>query len=62
MPDCFPEGNAATIGSDTRRSWIKMNGLGPSAGGGGSGLRILQEDDSSAILEEDDATALRKEG
>lgn len=60
MPECLPEGNEATIGSDTRRSWLKMAGLGASNGGGGSGFRILQES-GSAILEEDGATALRQE-
>lgn len=56
MPDCFPEGNAASVNSDTRRSWIKMNALGPSSGSGGTAITL--DDESTAITLDDETTAL----
>lgn len=33
MPECLPENNVSTVASDTRRSWLKMGGIGSVATG-----------------------------
>lgn len=57
MPACFPENNAATAVSDTRRSWIKLAGLGAGGGGGGPD-NVLELGDGTSFLELGDGTSL----